>query len=374
MVKELPGYREQQAEATKDRVAAAARALFAQRGFAGTTITAISETAGVPAQTIYSAFGSKARILARVTEIWMRETRTRELAEAYLQEPDAARRLHLFAALNRHQLDAGADILTISREAARTDPSMAAALAAMMEARAREIATLLSSMQRDLRVGLGLDDALAMTLALSVDAAYATLRDAGWSGPATSGGSVTHWSASCWVEGDQPAGAVASGSEGTTVSEGGGVVGVVAGAGDSAVGVGTTLGVSVGAVWSEGSIDGAPDGDASSSDGTSLSSSGVSLSAPLPMLPTVVPLPASDPPVIEATLSPAVSSIAVMIRKAAAKSPAALSEIRFHGSCASRSRQPGPVGSSAAGSRSSCTSASRSSAWARWAPTASSSP
>jgi AcrR family transcriptional regulator len=182
MVKESPGYREQQAEATKDRVAAAARALFAQRGFAGTTITAISETAGVPAQTIYSAFGSKARILARVTEIWMRETRTRELAEAYLQEPDAARRLHLFAALNQHQLDAGADILTIYREAARTDPSMAAALAAMMKAREREIATLLSSMERDLRVGLSLDDALAMTLALSVDAAYATLRDAGWSG------------------------------------------------------------------------------------------------------------------------------------------------------------------------------------------------
>ena len=182
MVKEPPGYREQQAEATKERVAAAARALFAQRGFAGTTITAISETAGVPAQTIYSAFGSKARILARVTEIWMRETRTRELAEAYLQEPDAARRLHLFAALNRRQLDAGADILTIYREAARTDPSTAAALTEMMEGRAREIATLLASMERALRVGLGLDDALAMTLALSVDAAYATLRDAGWSG------------------------------------------------------------------------------------------------------------------------------------------------------------------------------------------------
>ena len=182
MVKGLPGYREQQAEATKERVAAAARALFARRGFAGTTVTAISETAGVPAQTIYSAFGSKARILARVTETWMRETRTRELAEAYLQEPDAARRLHLFAALNRHQLDAGADILMIYREAARTDPSMAAALAAMMKAREREIATLLASVARDLRAGLSLDDALAMTLALSVDAAYATLRDAGWSG------------------------------------------------------------------------------------------------------------------------------------------------------------------------------------------------
>ena len=85
MVNRSDGYREEQAEATKDRVAAAARGLFAERGFAGTTITAISEAAGVPAQTIYSAFGTKARILARVSEVWMRETRTRALADAYLE-------------------------------------------------------------------------------------------------------------------------------------------------------------------------------------------------------------------------------------------------------------------------------------------------
>ena len=78
----------------------------------------------------------------------MRETRTRALAEAYLKEPDAARRLRLFAALNRHQLDAGADVLTIYREAARTDPSMAAALDAMMGAREREIAKLMASVER----------------------------------------------------------------------------------------------------------------------------------------------------------------------------------------------------------------------------------
>ena len=182
MVKGSGGYREQQADATKDRVAAAARGLFVERGFAGTSITAISEAAGVPAQTIYSAFGSKARILARVTEVWMRETTTRALAEEYVEEPDAGRRLRLFAALNRHQLDAGADVLNIYREAARTDPSMAAALDAMMSARERELAKLLASVESDLRAGLSVADALAITLALCVDAAYATLRDAGWDG------------------------------------------------------------------------------------------------------------------------------------------------------------------------------------------------
>ena len=182
MVKGSGGYREEQAEATKDRVAAAARGLFAERGFVGTTIIAISRAAGVPAQTIYSAFGTKARILARVSEVWMRETRTRASADAYFEEPDAGRRLRLFAALNRQQLDAGADVLAIYRDAARSDPSMAAALNALMLARQREIATLLDSVESDLRAGLSVADALAITLALCVDAAYTTLRDAGWDG------------------------------------------------------------------------------------------------------------------------------------------------------------------------------------------------
>lgn len=56
---------------------------------------------------------------------------------------------------------------------------MAAALAAMMRARKREIATLLASVESDLRAGLSLGDALALTLALSVDAAYVTLQGVG---------------------------------------------------------------------------------------------------------------------------------------------------------------------------------------------------
>ncbi len=182
MVKRANGYREQQAEATKDRVASAARGLFAERGYTGTTITAISDAAGVPAQTIYSALGNKAGILARVTEAWMRETNTPALAQAYFEEPDSARRLRMFASLNRHQLDAGADILNIYRDAARTDPAMTAALHAMMSSREREIAKLLRSVASDLRPGLSIADALATTLALCVDAAYETLRAAGWDG------------------------------------------------------------------------------------------------------------------------------------------------------------------------------------------------
>jgi phage major head subunit gpT-like protein len=59
---------------------------------------------------------------------------------------------------------------------------LAAALDAMLSAREREVGKLLTSLKSDLRDGLSVADALAITLALCVDAAYATLREAGWDG------------------------------------------------------------------------------------------------------------------------------------------------------------------------------------------------
>lgn len=48
------------------QIAAAARSLFAADGYVATTITAIVEAADIPAPTIYSAFGAKAKILQAI--------------------------------------------------------------------------------------------------------------------------------------------------------------------------------------------------------------------------------------------------------------------------------------------------------------------
>ena len=105
------GHRQRQAEATKDQIARAARALFAEHGYAATTIAAIATAADIPVQTVYSALGSKARILERITGQWMAESQTVPLAEAYLREPDPREQLRLLAALNRRQLDVGSDVI-----------------------------------------------------------------------------------------------------------------------------------------------------------------------------------------------------------------------------------------------------------------------
>jgi AcrR family transcriptional regulator len=58
--------RERQAEATRERILAAARALFRSGGYAHTTVERIAEGAGVSPKTVSAAFGSKVGILAEL--------------------------------------------------------------------------------------------------------------------------------------------------------------------------------------------------------------------------------------------------------------------------------------------------------------------
>jgi len=175
------GHRRRQAEETKTQVARAARRLFGERGYHATTVAAISEDAGVPEQTIYSALGSKARILERITTQWMVDADTAALAEQSLQAPRAADRLRLLAAINRRQLEVGWDVIGIYQEAARADTRMAGTLRGILAAREGEIGKLLLTMKDDLAPGVTVSLALDTTLALLNLEAYCLLvTERGW--------------------------------------------------------------------------------------------------------------------------------------------------------------------------------------------------
>jgi AcrR family transcriptional regulator len=180
-VKGPGGHRQRQAEATKDEIARTARVLFAEHGYAATTIAAISSAADIPLQTVYSALGSKARILQRITDSWMVEAQTVDLAKASLRETDPRRQLRLLAAINRRQLEVGSDVIAIYQEAARADPRMAETLHQVLAAREREIRKLLTSVTAH-DGSLEVDAALAVTLALTLSEVYRTLvTERGWS-------------------------------------------------------------------------------------------------------------------------------------------------------------------------------------------------
>src|SRR4029450_4051942 len=61
-----PSARKERANATRTRIIAAAYQLFAQRGFAATTMPDVAAAAGVAVQTVYFVFGTKAALLERV--------------------------------------------------------------------------------------------------------------------------------------------------------------------------------------------------------------------------------------------------------------------------------------------------------------------
>ena len=120
---------------TRASVVDAARSLFEERGYAATTIEAISERSDTPQATIYRLFASKLGILKAVIDVAIvgddedvamaDRPQVREL----LADADAHQRLAQFAALLRDLMARTAPIHRLLADAARSDPDAASLLA-----------------------------------------------------------------------------------------------------------------------------------------------------------------------------------------------------------------------------------------------------
>jgi AcrR family transcriptional regulator len=166
--REAPTHRQRQALATKEQIANSARALFAAHGYVATTITAIAEAADIPAPTIYSAFGTKAKILQAIA--WGATATLdvdRSHAEA-LAVSDPAQGLRLAANIQRRQYELMYDVVAIYQEAARTDPDIARDLQAIMASRERafrrHVETIAAHLAPGVTVGSGVDIYLTLVL------------------------------------------------------------------------------------------------------------------------------------------------------------------------------------------------------------------
>ena len=69
MPEKPPSLRERQAQLTRDEILKAARRLFAERGYAKTSVRDVAEAAGVSAQTVYDSIGSKQALVARLNDL-----------------------------------------------------------------------------------------------------------------------------------------------------------------------------------------------------------------------------------------------------------------------------------------------------------------
>lgn len=122
--------RQAQARQTRLQIAEAARVLFLERGFAGTTIEAIAEKAGVAPETIYASFKTKRNILSFVFDIAIGgddediHLLDRPDPQAVLNETDQQRQLTLFARDITKILHRAAPVFEILRIAAKTEPEI----------------------------------------------------------------------------------------------------------------------------------------------------------------------------------------------------------------------------------------------------------
>jgi AcrR family transcriptional regulator len=123
--------RQEQAQRTRVAIVAEARRLFLERGYAGTTMSAVAHAAGVSVETVYKAFGNKARLLKGTFDVAIVGDHQpvpmlqRELVHRITAEPDPRRKLSMYG---EHLAEAGpraGALQLLAREAAAGDPEAA---------------------------------------------------------------------------------------------------------------------------------------------------------------------------------------------------------------------------------------------------------
>jgi AcrR family transcriptional regulator len=82
--------RTQQVERNRDRLLAAARKVFAERGYATSTLDAIAERAGFSKGVVYSQFDSKADLFLSLLEQRISERAAENLAAVAAEDPQSA--------------------------------------------------------------------------------------------------------------------------------------------------------------------------------------------------------------------------------------------------------------------------------------------
>ncbi|HEX6551467.1 MAG TPA: helix-turn-helix domain-containing protein [Ktedonobacteraceae bacterium] len=161
--------RQRQAEETHRRMLAAARLLFASRGYDATTMEAIAEVADVSPKTLGAVFGSKRALLAEVINPDAFGTHVWQLIEEVRVTEDPARRLALVAQITRQAYEPLVSELELLRTAGAVAPELAD-LAQQVEARRRQNqARLIASLHEQglLRPGLSLEEAADIVWALT---------------------------------------------------------------------------------------------------------------------------------------------------------------------------------------------------------------
>jgi AcrR family transcriptional regulator len=168
-VKKIRSYdargRLEQARQSRERVIRVAWAAFLERGYAGTTIAAIAESAGVSVETIYKGFGGKAGLVRAIHDRALEgsgpapaEARS-DATSASEQDPRAI--VARWGALTAEVSPLVSPIMLLVRAAAEAEPELASLLRDIEDRRLSRMKENAGALARRgfLREGLSVDEA-----------------------------------------------------------------------------------------------------------------------------------------------------------------------------------------------------------------------
>ena len=114
------------AQETRADIAAAARRLFVERGWAATTVRDVAREAGVSVPTVYSAYGGKAGLATALAEAAATAgDLQREMSELTAAQSDPEGQLAAMAACDRRLFEQEGDLIAMVREVGRAEPDLA---------------------------------------------------------------------------------------------------------------------------------------------------------------------------------------------------------------------------------------------------------
>ena len=157
--------RRESAEETRRRILDASRAMFCEKGYAGTSMQVIAQAAGISLDTVYASVGKKPALFALLVESAISgadvaiPAEERDYVQAIRSEPDVKRKLAIYAAALRSIQARLAPLFRVLQEAATQDAGLSALWNSIAERRARNMKLLAKDLAETgkLRRDLGLD-------------------------------------------------------------------------------------------------------------------------------------------------------------------------------------------------------------------------
>jgi AcrR family transcriptional regulator len=122
-----PNRREVAAAQTRREILGAARRLFAEQGYANTSMQQIADESGAAIQTVYSSVGSKSALVLALVDLIDDEAGIAELAADLLQETDPHQLIAKSVHLTRQLNERCGDIIRVLLSAEPADTDVVAA-------------------------------------------------------------------------------------------------------------------------------------------------------------------------------------------------------------------------------------------------------